>query len=325
MSVSGFILENSQFELSVSVSVRFGPPGIWSDRFAPSTVVDTFLTLRAGRPGKTSRDSCMWQLQSQWNLTNFSTRRREIWRTPRGPYSRKGVFPPSRCLLESPFLETLPRIPIRTLLPSEKPAARQLLRTLLRAFSKAISRPLLRSLLRRARCCTTPLLCALGNINKTKLQRVLNILGQKVHWEIKGWFRKRVVLANVPSFRFSFLGNIRRNHPFGNHPFVNTKKGHWEIKGRFLKGWFWRTYPRSGFRSGGTSAETTLLETTLLRTPETSIKINCKGSWIFWVRRWAKQHPRQGSFPASAAPNPDIFSGTDAAVTVRNCESGRLV
>ena len=90
----------------------------------------------------------------------------------------------------------------------------------------------------------------------------------KVHWEIKGRFRKRVVLANVPSFRFSFRGNIRRNHPFGNHPFVNTKKGHWEIKGRFPKGWFWRTYPRSGLRSGGTSAETTLLETTLLRTPE---------------------------------------------------------
>ena len=36
MSVSGFIPENSQFELSVSVSVRFGTPGIWSDRFAPS-------------------------------------------------------------------------------------------------------------------------------------------------------------------------------------------------------------------------------------------------------------------------------------------------
>ena len=55
------------------------------------------------------------------------------------------------------------------------------------------------------------------------------------HWEIKGRFRKRVVLANVPSFRFSFRGNIRRNHPFGNHPFVNTKKGHWEIRGRFRK------------------------------------------------------------------------------------------
>ena len=90
----------------------------------------------------------------------------------------------------------------------------------------------------------------------------------KNHWEIKGRFRKRVVLANVPSFRFSFRGNIRRNHPFGNHPFVNTRKGHWEIKGRFPKGWFWRTYPRSGFRSGGTSAKTTLLETTLLSTPE---------------------------------------------------------
>ena len=88
------------------------------------------------------------------------------------------------------------------------------------------------------------------------------------HWEIKGRFRKRVVLANVPSFRFSFRGNIRRNHPFGNHPFVNTEKAHWEIKGRFPKGWFRRMYPRSCFRSGGTSAKTTLLETALLRTPE---------------------------------------------------------
>ena len=88
------------------------------------------------------------------------------------------------------------------------------------------------------------------------------------HWEIKGRFRKRVVLANVLSFRFSFRGKIRQNHPFGNHPFVNTKKAHWEIKGRFPKGWFWRMYPRSGFCSGGTSAKTTLLETTLLRTPD---------------------------------------------------------
>ena len=79
---------------------------------------------------------------------------------------------------------------------------------------------------------------------------------------ILGWFWR-----TYPRSGFSFWGNIRRNHPFGNHPFVNTKKGHWEIKGRFLKGWFWRTYPRSGFRSGGTSAKTTLLETTLVRTP----------------------------------------------------------
>ena len=48
----------------------------------------------------------------------------------------------------------------------------------------------------------------------------------KVHREIRGRFRKRVVLANVSSFRFSFRGNMR-------------------------------TYPRSGFcRSGGTSERT---------------------------------------------------------------------
>ena len=41
----------------------------------------------------------------------------------------------------------------------------------------------------------------------------------------KGWFRKRVVLANVPSFRFSFRGKMR-------------------------------TYPRSGFCCAGTSEYT---------------------------------------------------------------------
>ena len=51
------------------------------------------------------------------------------------------------------------------------------------------------------------------------------------HWEIKGWLSKRMVLATCPcsgfrSGRFSFQGNIRM-------------------------------YPRSGFRSGGTSAKTT--------------------------------------------------------------------
>ena len=29
---------------------------------------------------------------------------------------------------------------------------------------------------------------------------------------------------NVPSFRFSFWGNTRQNHPFGNHPFGNPRK-----------------------------------------------------------------------------------------------------
>ena len=68
--------------------------------------------------------------------------------------------------------------------------------------------------------------------------------------ETKGWFHKRAVLANVPSFRFWYrgtsectfipcfgtgehpkvpsfrflvLGNIRQNHPSGNHPFANPR------------------------------------------------------------------------------------------------------
>ena len=38
----------------------------------------------------------------------------EIGRTPRGSHSRKGVFLPARCLLESPFLEPLLRTLLRT-------------------------------------------------------------------------------------------------------------------------------------------------------------------------------------------------------------------
>ena len=48
-----------------------------------------------------------------------------------------------------------------------------------------------------------------------------------------GGFVKGVVLANAPSFRFVvsgksesgfwYRGNIRQNHPFGNHPFANLR------------------------------------------------------------------------------------------------------
>ena len=59
------------------------------------------------------------------------------------------------------------------------------------------------------------------------------------HWETKGRFRKRVVLANAPSFRFcSFRGNIRR-YPRSDFRSVGTIQ----------------MYPRSGFRSGGTSGK----------------------------------------------------------------------
>ena len=81
--------------------------------------------------------------------------------------------------------------------------------------------------------------------------------------EIKGRFRKRVVLANVPLFRFSFRGNMR-------------------------------TYPRSGFRSWGTS-ECTLVpvfvlgehppnppfwKTTLLATPDKSARKDSKRAFF---------------------------------------------
>ena len=46
--------------------------------------------------------------------------------------------------------------------------------------------------------------------------------------------------------------------------FLSLGPGHWEIKGRFPKGWFWRMFPRNENRNEGTFAKTTLLETALL-------------------------------------------------------------
>ena len=115
----------------------------------------------------------------------------------------------------------------------------------------------------------------------------------KVHWDIKGRFCKRVVLANVPSLRFSFQGNMR-------------------------------TYPGASFRSGGTS-ESTLVpvfvpgehppkppfwKTTLLSTPErcdTSIIKSVRGPiWLDdrgtgqW--KWLEEVPRRTSLVPLAFP-----------------------
>ena len=65
----------------------------------------------------------------------------------------------------------------------------------------------------------------------------------KVYWETRGQFRKRVVLANVPSFWFSFRGNML-TYPCSG----------------FRSGGTSECAPRSGFHFGGTSAKTTLLE-----------------------------------------------------------------
>ena len=104
------------------------------------------------------------------------------------------------------------------------------------------------------RSTTKPLSCGVPACFFRKLDKNSIFFGIaifRIHWEIKGRFRKRVVLANVPSFRFSFRGNIRRNHPFGNHPLVNTKKGHWEIKGRFRKRVVLANVPSFRFSSRG--------------------------------------------------------------------------
>ena len=62
-------------------------------------------------------------------------------------------------------------------------------------------------------------------------------------------------MGRFPSWKFPGNSTLR-NGPVRGSWFTFT--GRW--KGGFVKGWFWRTYPRSGFRSGGTSAETTLFK-----------------------------------------------------------------
>ena len=69
------------------------------------------------------------------------------------------------------------------------------------------------------------------------------------HCSKKGRFRKRVVLANVPSFRLSFRGNMR-TYPRSGFNLMS-------FRGNI------RTYLRSGFRSERTSAK-------IRRAPDTS-------------------------------------------------------
>ena len=94
----------------------------------------------------------------------------------------------------------------------------------------------------------------------------------------KGRFRKRVVLANVPSFRFSFRGNMR-TYPRSGFSF----------RGNI------RTYPRSGFRSGGTSAKTTLVEmVTFGRGPlpsQNTFSAHATDIFLSDVLCWGKNHP----------------------------------
>ena len=114
---------------------------------------------------------------------------------------------------------------------------------------------------------------------------------------------------SVQSMRnYAEIGSGRPRYPGDSPPnggiLIERKQ-----KGGFVKGWFWRMYPRSGFwyrgtsactfvpvlvpgnirmypRSGfwyrGTSAKATLLETTLLRTPELTTKF----LYVFFVYRF---------------------------------------
>ena len=72
----------------------------------------------------------------------------------------------------------------------------------------------------------------------------------RAHWEIKGRFRKRVVLANVPSFRFSFQGNLR-TYPrsgfcSGEHPNVASFRGNIRQDHPFGKPPFWQSRRAEG-------------------------------------------------------------------------------
>ena len=71
-----------------------------------------------------------------------------------------------------------------------------------------------------------------------------------------------------------------------------------------------RTYPRSGFRSGGTSAKTTLLETTLLGSSESAPNIYRTYS----IQR--ASNPKQLKWLKSNSPN-WLFLGLAGSVTPR--------
>ena len=61
----------------------------------------------------------------------------------------------------------------------------------------------------------------------TLLETTLLSTPGMAYWEIKGRFPKGWFWRTYPrsGFFFSFRGNIRQNHPFGNHPFVNPRRG----------------------------------------------------------------------------------------------------
>ena len=109
--------------------------------------------------------------------------------------------------------------------------------------------------------------------------------GVTFQWEIKGRFRKRVVLANVPSFRFSFRGNIRRNHPFAfwKSPFCQHPKGSLGDKRAVSKRVVLANVPSFRFSFRGNIAKTTLLETALLGSPELLSHFQLTPKNHFWV------------------------------------------
>ena len=101
-------------------------------------------------------------------------------------------------------------------------------------------------------------------------------ISQADHWEIKGRFRKKGGFGERTLVPVFVPGEHPPKPPFWKPPFCQPpKRVIGRLKGRFPKGWFWRTFPRSGFRSGGTPAENTLLETTLLRTAEQRLCARC--------------------------------------------------
>ena len=83
---------------------------------------------------------------------------------------------------------------------------------------------------------------------------------------LNGLDKDKEVIAPLFKIRRLGLGILETSYFLGQSSLIAD----WEIKGRFRKRVVLTngTYPRSGFRSGGTSAETTLLETALLSTPK---------------------------------------------------------
>ena len=125
-------------------------------------------------------------LASWYSLAPTVSKRKHIGRTRKGLYSQKGMFLPSKCLLESAFWEPLAKNPSQSFLPIE-PCKTPSKNPSLSLFESSLEN-LLRTLLSLRRACRrmTALVCTLA-----------------YHWGqndyLPNFYARRIILGNSMS------------------------------------------------------------------------------------------------------------------------------